>query len=52
MLKTSDTLGMLVPWMPQPLAMGLEVAKAASEARKATALQRQERGWQRVADTA
>lgn len=54
MLSTSDTLQMLLPWMFQPhgARVAPKVAKAASEARKATALQRQERGWQRVADTA
>lgn len=54
MLSTSDTQGMLLPWMCQPheARLPLKVAKAASEARKATALQRQERGWQRVSDTA
>lgn len=53
-MSISDILGMLLPWMSQPHGARIapEVAKAVSEAGKATALQRQERGWQWVADTA
>lgn len=49
-MSTSDILGMLLPWMSQPHGARIapEVAKAVSEAGKATALQRQRgagNGW-------